>query len=69
MIGQTPHKPFELVLAVESEPDKVLNWGSDLSCLLDAYKQAIKDARAATKQDGQRRWVSLRHILAVDAIQ
>jgi len=67
--GKTPDKPFEVVIATEGEPDEVKRWGSDLVSLLPDYIHAKQDAKIATKKDKKKRWVSVRQIIALEAIQ
>lgn len=66
--GNTPSKPFEVVIATEGEQDEVKNWGCDLVSLIPDYIHAKQDARMATKKDKKRRWVSVRQILALETI-
>jgi len=68
LVGETPTKGIEIVIATNGEPDNVIQWGSDLPSLLPIYKEAVRQAKALKKQDGKTRWVLLRQILIRETV-
>lgn len=60
--GETPKKAFEVAVLGEHN-DRIVTWGANFLDLVPDYEKACKEAKAASRKDGKRRWVSIRQVL------